>query len=69
MDGWREVEFRGGKRIIPEHLAILMSTFETYKMTFDEAVAKANQKLLSDHLAEAQNRLVTDHLKIYGGRS
>lgn len=49
-----EVEFRTGIREVPDHLAKLMGGLETWNMTFEEAVQKANWKLANDFANRAQ---------------
>lgn len=57
------VEFRDGVREVPDHLADLMAAFDTYKMTFEEARAKADQRLVSDLLNKTQQQLISTHLR------
>ena len=58
-----EVEFRDGKRLVPEHLGAMMEGIETYRMTFREAVAAAEKKLLGDRVYKAQQALIRDHFR------
>lgn len=39
MDDLVELEFRDGKRWVPGYLANMMADLETYRYTYDEAVA------------------------------
>jgi len=57
----REVDFRDGKRVVPDHLADMMETLPTHTMTFEQAVEKANWKLASDYLDRAQDRITQGH--------
>ena len=49
-----QVEFRTGMREVPDYLAKLMGGLETWTMTFEEAVKKANNKLAYDFANRAQ---------------
>jgi hypothetical protein len=55
------VDFRDGPREVPEHLAELMEPLDTYKLTYDEAVKAANDKLLADHLDKTLSKMVSQH--------
>jgi len=55
------VDFRDGPREVADHLAELMKDLDTYKLTFDEAVKRANDKLLADHLDKTLNKMVSQH--------
>lgn len=61
-----EVEFRDGKREIPDHLGYLMASLDTVQMTFEEARDAANRKLVSDRLNEAQSKVIVNHLRRFG---
>ena len=43
-----EMEFRDGKRSVPDYLALMLGRFETHRLTFDEALALANRALEAD---------------------
>lgn len=68
MGEMREVEFRDGKRMIPDHLADMMIDLPTHTLTHDEAVEKANWKLASDHANKAFDGLIQSHFRNQGGR-
>ena len=57
----REVEFRDGKKVIPDHLADMMIELPTHTMTYEQAVEKANWKLANDHLGRVQERTIQSH--------
>lgn len=59
----QEVEFRDGKRWVHEHVAAMMESIETYRMTYDEAVAAAEKKLLGDLVYGVQQGLISDHFR------
>jgi biotin carboxylase len=39
------MDFRDGRRNVPEYLAILLGKIEVYRYTYDEAIALANRAL------------------------
>jgi len=57
------VEFRDGSREIPDHLADLMKSFETYKITFEEARTLADARLVSDLLNKKQAEIISAHFR------
>lgn len=63
----RELEFRDGKRLVPDHLADMMGDLKTHTMTHDEAVEKANWQLASDHLNRVADGVVQGHFRDRGG--
>lgn len=58
-----ELEFRDGKREVPDHLADMMRGLETYRMTFEEAQVAASQSLVRDRLNRIGEKVVADHFK------
>lgn len=68
MGEMRELEFRDGKRLVPDHLADMMSSLPTHTMTYEEAVAKANWQLATDHLNRVQDGVLQSHFRERGGR-
>lgn len=67
MGDMREVEFRDGTRLIPEHLAEIMSGIKTHTLTYEEAVEKANWRLAENHVESAFDSIVQSHFR--GGGS
>ena len=63
-----EVEFRDGKHNIPDHLADLMIGMDTHAMTMEEAIGKANYRLVNDRLNGIQQNVVNQHFKDWSGR-
>lgn len=57
-----QVEFRTGFQEVPDHLAAMMRNMETWKMTYAEAVDKANWKTTAEHLNKVQDGIVRQHL-------
>ncbi len=58
-----ELEFRDGKRFVPEYLAALMADLETHRMTYTEAVAAANRKTEADWLNAQRESLLVAHFR------
>ena len=63
MGEMREVEFRDGKRLIPDHLADMMADLKTHTMTFEQARDKANWKLASDFANKAMDATIQSHFR------
>lgn len=61
-----KVEFRDGVREIPDYLADLMTEFETYQLTADEAIAQVNKNLERKVLTNAYDSVVKDHFSPFG---
>lgn len=59
------VEFRDGKREVPDYLADVLRPYEDrmYRITYTEAMEFANRVMMSDHLDRVQARVVNDHFK------
>lgn len=62
----REMEFRDGKRLVPEYLAVLMRGIETHRLTYEQAIDTANRKALSDNLNAQQDRVLAAHFRELG---
>lgn len=60
---WTEIEFRDGKRLVPEYISALLSGIETYRFTYEEAIARANQKVESDFVNAQQDRILAAHFR------
>ena len=58
-----ELEFRDGKRVVPEYLVAILSGLETFRMTYDEAIAEANKVMERNHVAAAMSNVRTEHLR------
>lgn len=59
----REIEFRDGKRLVPEYLGAIMSGLETHRMTYEEAVQAANQRMEADHLNAKRDEILAAHFR------
>lgn len=60
---YREVEFRDGKKFIPDYLVVLMSGLETHRMTYAEAVNTANKKAEADYLNAQRDNILAAHFR------
>jgi len=60
---WSEIEFRDGKRLVPDYIGVLLSGIETHRLTYEEAIAAANQKVETDFLNAQQDRILAAHFK------
>ena len=60
---WTEYEFRDGKRLVPDYIAALLFGIETHRLTYEEAITAANQKVESDFLNAQQDRILAAHFK------
>ena len=61
-----EVEFRDGKKDIPDHLAEMMKGLPTHQMTLAEATNAANNSLVGERFNRARQNLITEHFKNFG---
>ena len=62
------VQFRTGERELPEHLALAMNGIETFRMTFDEAIAEVNRRQMGEYVGNAQRSLLRQHFDVGRGR-
>lgn len=62
-----ELEFRDGKRHVPYYLAQYMLGWETYLMTYDDAIAQVNRRMEDDVVVPAMEGLIRDHFERFGG--
>lgn len=63
MGDFRELEFKDGFRMVPDHLADMMVSLKTHTLTYDEAVEKANWKLASDFVDRAYDSQIRNHFR------
>lgn len=61
-----EIEFRDGKRGVPEHVAALLVGVPTYKLTYSEAQEFINLRLENNHVQKAMDKVVNDSLRRFG---
>jgi len=62
----REVEFRDGVRLVPAYVADILAAYETYQMTYEEAMKKMNRGFLEERLVNVQSDAIAKHLARYG---
>ncbi len=60
-----EVEFRDGFRLVPAHVSELLRKYNTWTMTYDEALRKANTAMAADYANDALKRIVSRHMDIH----
>ena len=58
-----EVEFRDGVKLVPAHVADLLSKHKTWTMTYDEAIRKANTAMAADYANDAMKRIISRHME------
>jgi hypothetical protein len=61
----RKVEFRDGVVEVPDSVADHLEAYETYQMTYKEAMSKMNDRFLTDRINKAQSDAVAQHLARY----
>lgn len=59
----KELTFRDGMRAVPDHVADLLSSVETWKYTYQDAMRVANNELLQRRLMKVQQDMLRDHFK------
>lgn len=60
---YSEIEFRDGKRMVPDYLAVLLHEIETHRMTYEDAIQAANKRLEADHLNAQQDQFLAAHFR------
>lgn len=58
-----EMEFRDGKRVVPNHLAAALGQLETHRMTYQEALAKVNDQFTRDNLNAQMGSILSAHFR------
>ena len=61
----KEIKFRDGTYTVPDHVAQFMEAYETYQLTYKEAMSKMNNRFLTDKLQSVQQRVINEHLARY----
>lgn len=56
-----QIEFRTGKRWVPAYLAVELKLLDTHKMTYDQAIAAANEARMGRFLGDVQAQVVASH--------
>jgi len=60
---FRELEFRDGKRLVPDYLGAILAGLETHRMTYEEAVLAANRRMEADHLNAKRDEILAAHFR------
>lgn len=63
METSTELDFRDGRRVVPEHLAALMGGFDTTQYTYQQALDQVNSGMLNERLAQAQQKHIQGHFE------
>lgn len=63
-----ELEFRDGKREVPDHLAQPMQRIETFRMTYEEALHEVDRRRMADYINGYADRVVSNHMARIEGR-
>lgn len=58
-----EIKFRDGPRDVPPHVEAMLTGIPVHKLTYEQAMHAANNKMLSDHLERAQAAALKDHFR------
>lgn len=58
-----ELDFRDGKRGVPEHVADLLTGVPTYKLTYKEALEYMNRRLQYDYVENIHSKIISNHLR------
>lgn len=58
-----EIQFRDGPREVPPHVEVLLTSVPVHKLTYEQAMKQANDKLLIDHLERAHAGVLKDHFR------
>lgn len=63
VDPWVELEFRDGKRLVPDHVAVMVAGLDTHVYTYEQAIREGERRLLGDHVWNAQQSLISAHFR------
>jgi hypothetical protein len=58
-----ELDFRDGKRGVPEHVERLLTGVPTYKMTYAEALEFMNRRLQYDYVENVHSKIINNALR------
>lgn len=58
------LEFRNGPREVLDHIAVHMRGMETFKVTYEEALAEVNKKLQRDFINSAADKVINEHFRV-----
>lgn len=62
MEDENILEFREGKRVVPDHLVNELKQLETYRMTYADALKEADKKRAERWLSDLQHKVIYDHI-------
>jgi hypothetical protein len=57
------LEFRDGKRVVPDYLYPEMSQLETHRMTYEQAIKEADAARMNKWLGDQQHDLLVSHFR------
>lgn len=66
-DGLTELPFRDGKRWVLDHIADRMRGIETFRLTYEEALAESNKKSSRDYINAQGRDYISKHFKGFRG--
>lgn len=58
-----ELEFRDGRRVVPEYLANLMGGIETHRYTYEQAVQLVNSGMVNGAFDKKRADMIQRHFK------
>ncbi len=63
-----QIELRDGWREVPDHVALLLAPHadQLYHLTYDEAIALANNELVRQRANAEFDKIVSSHLRTHG---
>lgn len=59
-----ELEFRDGKREVPDHLLELLRQLDTFTMTYEQAILEADKLRERQYLNTQMDRFVEGHFRV-----
>lgn len=59
----REIEFRDGKRLVPDYLGAIMAGLETHRLTYEEAILRANKRMEADFVNAQRDHVLAAHFR------
>jgi len=66
-DEYHVLEFRDGKRVVPDYLYPEMALLETHTMTYEQAIREADTARMNRWLGDQQHSVLVGHFKQGGG--
>jgi hypothetical protein len=62
------LSFRDGDRDVADHVAELLKPIETYRVTYDQAMVAANNRLLQNEVDRRMANVVKEHFQQFPKR-